>query len=99
MALALRLRAGTGMASRVMAAPRARCGPSRRTFRVFFELDELAAHLALQPLAELEEVVAERLLHVDGALDERAGDDDVGARLDGLLRGVGGAQAAADDDG
>src|SRR5688500_11880725 len=57
-------------------------GLSRRVPRVFLELDELAAHLALEALAELEEVVAERLLHVDGALHQGAGDDDVGAGLD-----------------
>src|SRR5690349_1451089 len=68
------------------------------TFGVLFELDEVPPHLALEALAELEQVVAERLLHVDGAFDQGARDDDVGAGLDGLLRGVRRAQAAADDD-
>src|ERR1041385_5826097 len=67
--------------------------------RVFLELDELPPHLALEALRELEQVVAERLLDVDGAFDQGAGDDDVGAGLDGLLRRLGRAQAAADDDG
>src|ERR1041384_4665588 len=78
---------------RLPRSPRA-CASSRAALRVLFELDEVPAHLTLQALGELEQVVPEGLLHVDGALDQRAGDDDVGPRLDGLLRRVGRAPEA-----